>query len=1072
MVEEFRANTNLVNKQLAERSHMGTSWDPEKRAVQEIEGFGQYVNEVYDNLKKYAKTEKQKEFLNSEMERFQVGFSAKYNARLAAKGRTISSFITGPSNFPVRRAQKANVAEQNRYEEMIAYRDKAQAAILRELKKMSVEEAGGEIAVIKQKLADAERNHEFIVKANVIVRKKIPDDQKVKEIMALGNISEEKVREILKPDFMGRVGFAAYVLSNDTANIARMKDRIKELEKKEATPSGDIPFEGGTIHDSKEEDRIQIFFDKKPPQEIIDKLKKEGWRWSPHFGAWQRKRTDMALYSARRILGLEAKGPVFATSKSKPSIDEEVSARINKVIEIMKIYRDKGQTFEDLFAGLKGYYLQQSRYVMGSNLNVQLLTDDLKKSGYDNLRQLWYKIITLAPELRWVYGTKDEKWHLVGPDDRDYANGITQKRIIIIGPEAAKAEYLRSTLAQAPAKPALTAEEIMYIPNPETLTKEEFVTEKYKRFAQVLRQQGKNAIAERVEKGARDTERTVKYETSHRDQVVLALAQGKTVSANVLKDYPDIVERIRQEKKKTYRYYYRNRPPGIGTQPAGFIGTEEWLPIGLTPNKRSAFGWVEYDRPLSQDEIRAYELFEDEPTLPKLVSELVEFTKVEGIDEAMKEVDSEYGRAVWDWLKSQNRIRAGVGQKEQIRNEIMRLAGISPSVTAPSAPAPVTKPVIPAPVTKPVILPAPTAAKQIVPVPINIINIEDLEQMAWKMTSKEFINESLKLNKYQETIKKDPNRMRQYANTETQKWESLVEKHGEIGRLPDKVIEDYIQLFGEKALLRVFSGTKAKGIEGWSVGERSIKYRLPISKLKQFASIIQNKYKLNNIYLGGSQSPISHHFPNKYSDIDFTSYRWDYLEYVDYVHANPELAELYIECRPAHNCIAKEEINGYKIHLWVDPIYSSPFKPIEEQILLTGQAPEPNKPQPQLRVKPTITQAVPPVNVFNQTAQRIREAKTLDELQTIRNQINTLPLFANERVKLIELYNTRYSLLLEERPFGARVQAQPAKPVFLGGLTPKEQLKKAQQKLTAPQARRLTEFGIKERVPMYYAMQR
>jgi hypothetical protein len=37
MIGEFRANLNLVNKRLAEDSHKGTSFDPEKRAVQEIE---------------------------------------------------------------------------------------------------------------------------------------------------------------------------------------------------------------------------------------------------------------------------------------------------------------------------------------------------------------------------------------------------------------------------------------------------------------------------------------------------------------------------------------------------------------------------------------------------------------------------------------------------------------------------------------------------------------------------------------------------------------------------------------------------------------------------------------------------------------------------------------------------------------------------------------------------------------------------------------------------------------------------------------------------------------------------
>ncbi|MDO9398082.1 MAG: hypothetical protein Q7T71_16170, partial [Herbiconiux sp.] len=80
----------------------------------------------------------------------------------------------------------------------------------------------------------------------------------------------------------------------------------KELEKKEVTPTGEITFTGGSIVDNREEDRVQIFFDQKPDQAMIDKLKGEGWRWAPSVGAWSRKRTDAALYSARRITGAAA----------------------------------------------------------------------------------------------------------------------------------------------------------------------------------------------------------------------------------------------------------------------------------------------------------------------------------------------------------------------------------------------------------------------------------------------------------------------------------------------------------------------------------------------------------------------------------------------------------------------------------------------------------------------------------------------------------------------------------------------------------------------------------------------
>jgi len=584
-VSNFVPDTTKVSPELAARSHMGTSWHLEERAQQEIEGFGGYVQGVYDTLKKYAKTEAQQAFLDTEIKRFQDSFANKYNDLLASKGRTMSTFITGGSGFNVRRAEKANAAEHSKYTEMIEFKDRAQAAILRELKKMAVEEAGGELEVLKKKIADAIRNHEFMVKTNAIVRKKISDEQKIKEIQALAPISEITVRKILIPDYMGRIGFPAYALSNDTANIHRMEERVKELERKEATPSADIEFEGGSIKDNATEDRVQIFFDKKPEQAMIDKLKGEGWRWSPSTGCWQRKRTDQAMRSAERILGIKitrerfvpvkidparalyeaiqrekgetagvktanfisiiqkldnlplrqqevtraklllsslpnltldeliamektvkqwgvtipqikdeieviykeylelrksekgqfiptaSRPQVFVPAKEEPKIDDEVHARIQKIIDIMKIYRDKGATYEDFVAGLKGYYLQQSGYVMGSNLNVQKLTDDLKKSGYNNLRELWRKIIVQAPavppvpvpqsyalpELRWVFGTRERKWHLVGHEDRDYAYGITQQRMKIIGPEAAKAEYLSPAMMRAavPVQPVM-----------------------------------------------------------------------------------------------------------------------------------------------------------------------------------------------------------------------------------------------------------------------------------------------------------------------------------------------------------------------------------------------------------------------------------------------------------------------------------------------------------------------------------------------------------------------------------------------------------------------------------------
>ena len=49
-------------------------------------------------------------------------------------------------------------------------------------------------------------------------------------------------------------------------------------------------------------------------------------------------------------------------------------------------------------------------------------------------------------EQRWVYGTRTNKWYLVGSDDRDYSSAITQSEMTRIGFDAAKAKYLSPSI--------------------------------------------------------------------------------------------------------------------------------------------------------------------------------------------------------------------------------------------------------------------------------------------------------------------------------------------------------------------------------------------------------------------------------------------------------------------------------------------------------------------------------------------------------------------------------------------------------------------------------------------------
>jgi hypothetical protein len=78
-----------------------------------------------------------------------------------------------------------------------------------------------------------------------------------------------------------------YQLSNNNANINRIKDRITQLEQRAQDTTEEHQIGDIQIIDNVEENRIQIFFPDIPSPEIRSKLKSEGCRWARSNGCWQ-----------------------------------------------------------------------------------------------------------------------------------------------------------------------------------------------------------------------------------------------------------------------------------------------------------------------------------------------------------------------------------------------------------------------------------------------------------------------------------------------------------------------------------------------------------------------------------------------------------------------------------------------------------------------------------------------------------------------------------------------------------------------------------------------------------------
>ena len=220
------------------------------------------------------------------------------NASYSIEARCPSILISGGGNFPVRKKERQNAARDRNLEEWNYIQ-----GLLDKIRSVGTGGISSDdpqaVEKLEAKLAALEKNQEMMKAANAAIRMKDPakGDAKLAEL----GYTPEDIAKLRAPDFCGRIGYPAYELQNNNANIRRIRGRIAELKKRtENTPEG-WEFDGGRVVVNTAENRLQIIFDGKPDADIRTELKGEGFRWAPSQGAWQRQLTDNAMRAARRL---------------------------------------------------------------------------------------------------------------------------------------------------------------------------------------------------------------------------------------------------------------------------------------------------------------------------------------------------------------------------------------------------------------------------------------------------------------------------------------------------------------------------------------------------------------------------------------------------------------------------------------------------------------------------------------------------------------------------------------------------------------------------------------------------
>jgi len=236
-----------------------------------------------------------------------------------AGARTANWMVTGPARFPVARNEKAMKSEHRRYLELDAFTKSAPAKAVR-LARMAHQRAiaaGGmasaELLDLRARLDKREAAHRRMKAVNEIIRR---NKFKAGDGAALSAVITERGFP-MNPNLCGMLlhkeswqapGFQAYELTNNNAEIKRLRGRIAEVEAKaqRIADAGDEPtareINGVRIVEDQADDRLRLFFPGKPAPAIISDLKGRGFRWSPTAGAWQRQLTQNARHAAECVV--------------------------------------------------------------------------------------------------------------------------------------------------------------------------------------------------------------------------------------------------------------------------------------------------------------------------------------------------------------------------------------------------------------------------------------------------------------------------------------------------------------------------------------------------------------------------------------------------------------------------------------------------------------------------------------------------------------------------------------------------------------------------------------------------
>ena len=233
--------------------------------------------------------------------------------------RVPSILIAGGSNFPVRQKEKQNAARDSNMQEwqyIQGLLDKIRSTGMGGIRQDDPQA----IPKLQKKLDGLEKAQETMKAVNAYYRKHGTLD-------GCPHLSPENI-ENLKADMASgwhyeKKPFQSWELSNNNAEIRRVRQRIESLTRASEVAYVGWEFDGGHVEANRDQGRLQVFFDGKPEADARQQLKENGFRWAQSVGVWQRLLNDNAYRASDRIACIQPLSGIKPTELQRNSSREQ-----------------------------------------------------------------------------------------------------------------------------------------------------------------------------------------------------------------------------------------------------------------------------------------------------------------------------------------------------------------------------------------------------------------------------------------------------------------------------------------------------------------------------------------------------------------------------------------------------------------------------------------------------------------------------------------------------------------------------------------------------------------------------